>query len=207
MWIFTPYGFFSAVAVDPLKLPQGEAERLGLDSDTAYTMVRARVEEDAHNLIDHYETVFDTEGPEILAWPNRDYPYRVIMTAYEWAILCSAFADEIDYTNFKDRVTVKQGEARHDLYMRVWGTMNNAEHKLERIEEQNAQRLPQSAPQGHLFNWIGQARSFPPDPEELTQALAELDDEDETQSPAELPEGTHEVQDEDETPPKVASKT
>jgi hypothetical protein len=143
MWVFTPLGFFSAVQVVRERLPEGEEERLGLDfeeADNQWLMVRGRVEEDMANLVDEYEKEFDYEGPEILRWPNRDYPYRVIIHRSEWEHLMARFCREIDYSNFKNSVTAKQGHDRHDLYMRVWSDMNGAERKLEGMA--NRPKLP-----------------------------------------------------------------
>lgn len=225
MWIFTQHGFFSAVACELDRLPKGEAARLDLDPETEHIMVRARVEEDIQNLVLQYEEVFETEGPEILAWGNRDYPYRVILPAYEWAILCSSFADEIDYPNFKSRVKVEQGEARSDLYMRVWGCMNNAEEKLERIEERNARRRAQSKRQGSFWgNWYygGNGKHstpvLPPKPsdEEIAEAFEDEDGAGIAEDGrVQLPEGTHytvseeaepeELEPEPEPPPELKS--
>jgi hypothetical protein len=34
---------------------------------------------------------------------------------------------EVDYPNFKNRVTQKMGHARHNIYMRVWSTLRDIE--------------------------------------------------------------------------------
>lgn len=123
MWIFTQIGFFSAVRADPARVD-------GLPKDRPYVMVRARVEEDLVNLQGLWSELYEGEAPEILRWKGRDYPARVILAQEEWVQLAAALAEDIDYPNFKSRVTETQGWARHDLYSRVWGVMNDAARKL-----------------------------------------------------------------------------
>jgi hypothetical protein len=161
MWMFTEIGFFSAVAADPKRVE-------GLSSDRRWVMVRARVREDLVNLVDllvqmsgmhlcqlpkypetqlSYWKAPPQAMPEILAWKNRDYPYRIIIVREIWAEVCEHLASEIDYTNFKDRVTAKQGYPRHDLYMGVWSTMNRAEQKL------TAKKDPRGGKGQESFGW------------------------------------------------------
>jgi len=111
MWIFTTIGFFSAVQKQ---------------DDPTVIQVRARVRED---LVRLKEAV--PGASEILALPNRDYPYRVYMSHGDWAGFCAGMAESIDYPNFKDAVKKISGYERGSLYMGVWSVMHRAEDKLK----------------------------------------------------------------------------
>lgn len=114
MWIFSRHGFFSVVRADPDEIGQQQV------------MVRARVRADLERLI--AEGLL--RGAEILEWPGRDYPYRVIVHRDEWAETMQEIAYDIDYRNFKATVGDTDGPARAALYARVWGEMLEAEAEL-----------------------------------------------------------------------------
>lgn len=61
--------------------------------------------------------------PQILAYHGTDYPFRIVITKNEWAAWLAVQALDIDYSNFKDRVTRTQGGPRHDVYSRVWSAL------------------------------------------------------------------------------------
>ena len=68
-----------------------------------------------------------------LALPGHDYPYRGYASHEQVAAAMVQATLDIGYTNFKSEVTRKQGNPRHDLYMRVWSVMNGAEATLDRM--------------------------------------------------------------------------
>lgn len=64
-----------------------------------------------------------TDVCEVLAYEQSDYPWRVIIRRYEWAAFLASEVAELDYTNYKNAVTAKQGRARHDIYSKVWSVL------------------------------------------------------------------------------------
>jgi hypothetical protein len=118
MWIFTTVGFFSATQVNRpgrLDLPEGTIQ------------VRARVYEDLEVLRAKYLPALS----ETIHLPNRDYPYRGYIDKQSLGLAMVDMISDLNYSNFKDEVKKEQGEERAELYMGVWSTMYQAEHKLE----------------------------------------------------------------------------
>lgn len=110
-WLFTEVGFFSVT-----RDPQGS----GLQ-------VRARVREDLDALrVRYLPTLTETRTT-----PDRDYPYRGYCTHLEMAAALFSLVLDIDYSNYKSRIALKQGKPRHDLYAQVWHVMVAAERKIE----------------------------------------------------------------------------
>ena len=98
--------------------------------------------------------------PEILALPGHDYPYRIVILKGHWVALAARLAQDVDYSNFKNAVTDKaatrvEGDARHDLYMRIWGVMHGAEDWLRRRVVEARKPKPQQT--GFTF-WARPAR-------------------------------------------------
>lgn len=91
MWLFTKYGFFSAVCA---KKKNGEI-------DGKRMVIRARVDDHLAYLIDD---VFDDDmsRPKILSGTGTDYPHRIVISFKEWNRLCWNLSQDVDYTNFKD---------------------------------------------------------------------------------------------------------
>lgn len=113
MWVITDRGFFSAV------------EHRG---DPNMIMVRARVRGDLVELGKLVGTPEDLPRPKIERTDDADYPYRVTITRVEWSRALVQLSERIDYDNFKDSVTRRQGHPRHELYMRVWGVLRGLEN-------------------------------------------------------------------------------
>lgn len=112
MWLFTEVGFFSVT-------------RVPRSSDL---QVRARVREDLDVLRDRYiPSLSDTH-----VTPQRDYPYRAFCTHLAMAKAVARVVQDIDYVNFKNRVTEVQGLPRHNLYAKVWEVMHRAEEKIRK---------------------------------------------------------------------------
>jgi len=102
MWVFTPDGFYSVVA------HRSQRRRL---------IVRCRVEEDMDALRQHIP------GLEVFEDEHADYRWRAIVTKREWKRALARMGEAIDYDNFKNEVTRRQGDLRHDVYMRVWSAV------------------------------------------------------------------------------------
>ena len=124
MWLFTKYGFFSAV--------------LKLDG-SGLLKVRARARGDLVNLLAFFPA---QDQPEILISPDRDYPYRVITDQTTWADVVHALAMDLDYNNFKGaRGNPVLSKCLHD----VWGVMLDHEDR----EAKDARRLHFDEEMGH----------------------------------------------------------
>lgn len=122
MWIFTRYGFFSAVCARAGDGGHGQA----VDPDRV--MVRTR-------LLSHLQNLKDRFGPiladhEIQETVGVDYAYRLFVPKSAWIRIVGELTEEIDYDNFKSEVVHYQGtegrsyeNALHD----VWSVM----HRLQ----------------------------------------------------------------------------
>jgi hypothetical protein len=101
MWIFTRVGFFSCIA----------------DKDSSeHMIVRARVRRD----IDQLRSTYMPDLGEVIALPNRDYPFRAKIYKNDFADGMAQIALDIDYTNFKNTVAAEQGYPRAKIYGHVW---------------------------------------------------------------------------------------
>lgn len=107
MWVFTQDGFVSAVE----------------NSDKPGEMVvRSR---DRASL----ELLSDLTGSEIVELQHRDYEYRVFVTKQDFANWLVSHVEEIDYSNFKNRLWRTRGDVYHDAANEVWGTMLSVSDK------------------------------------------------------------------------------
>ena len=104
MWLITPEGFFSAV------------EKPGDRADGMLT-VRTRNRDDIKAL----KRYFPDAKPYRIRY--SDYEWRIRVPKDEWAQAVARMALEIDYSNFKNEVTRRQGRERHDIYSRVWSVL------------------------------------------------------------------------------------
>lgn len=110
MWLFTRNGFYSVVLAAPE------------DHQPPSTLaVRARVRDDLEALCADKSLLIT----KIHETPHRDYPYRCYMLRAEFSKLLAKLGNEIDYSNFKDEVAERQGEARAHWYTRVWAIMRH----------------------------------------------------------------------------------
>lgn len=110
MWIFVAeVGFFSIV-----------------QDDLELLVVRARVRSDLDTLRARYLPALS--ATEVTS--TRDYPYRGYCRPEDWAFASARMALSIRYRNFKAETLRTQGEAREQLYSRVWATMLGAEENL-----------------------------------------------------------------------------
>lgn len=106
MWIQHPVGFYSAVQI------KGHPDMLD---------VRSRHYGDAVALQDWLNENTDDDHA-VVAYTRSDYPYRVHTTKASYAqFLTHLVMDDLEYGNFKDEVTRRQGWERHDIYANAWG--------------------------------------------------------------------------------------
>ena len=117
MWIFSKYGFYSAVCAT-----QGR----GGPIDSERVVVRARERGHLERLQERFA---DPLGKaEILDHVGTDYPYRIVVPRDAWTRVCTWLAAELDYTNFKDAVWHDQGDSRYEKALhKVWTTMYGLE--------------------------------------------------------------------------------
>jgi len=108
MWILIPNGFLSAV--------QNE-----LDPTGETLQVRGRAKADLEFVRDWALAEHAVEL-EIVSWPGRDYPWRVIMSKDVLGSFLVDMVEKIDYTNFKGEVaTINPHRAK--VYGQLWTTL------------------------------------------------------------------------------------
>ncbi|MDX2035583.1 MAG: hypothetical protein SFX72_02940 [Isosphaeraceae bacterium] len=122
MWIFTRYGFFSAVCAR-----EGDGAH-GRPIDPDRIMVRARLRDHLERLIAAFPDLVG--GATIIETPTVDYPCRIIVPKSTWSAVLSRLGDETDADNFKSSASRHQGaagqsylKALHD----VWSIMRRME--------------------------------------------------------------------------------
>jgi hypothetical protein len=120
MWVFTKYGFFSAVCAR-----KGDG-RYTQPVDPDRIMVRSRLRSHLDALLNRFP---DALGDcEIQTFPGADYAYRVFVAKPAWSDVLAALAEEIDYDNFKSEVARHLGsggaayeKALHDVWEVMYG--------------------------------------------------------------------------------------
>lgn len=119
MWIFTKYGFFSAVCAR-----QGDGSH-GRPVDVNRIMVRARLREHLEALKARFPTILGR--CKIQEFVGTDYAYRLFIGKSSWSRILAEMAEETDYDNFKSAVAKHQiyaaSEYEHALHD-VWSVMN-----------------------------------------------------------------------------------
>lgn len=118
MWLFTKYGFISAVNA-----------RLGgpnrsFPPDPSRIVIRARVRSHMQNLFDAFPGLLsgfeineDTDG-------RRDYKYIAIVPKVVWVEVVSKLANEMNYPKFKSSLIEFDGKNDyHDSLLDVWHRM------------------------------------------------------------------------------------
>jgi hypothetical protein len=103
MWLFSQTGFVSAV----------------MNSDEQ-VVVRAR---DKKSLISLATEV----GGTIQRTPLADYPYRAVVSKFEFTTWLLKSVFEIDYSNFKNKVVETRGADYSSVLSRVWSEMHDVE--------------------------------------------------------------------------------
>ena len=103
MWIFTRYGFFSAVSA------RHGAGKHGSPIDPDRIMVRARVRKHLEDLKQRFPDLLSACDTKEFA--GSDYAFRVFVDKRAWSAVLSRLGDETDYDNFKSEVARYQGRA------------------------------------------------------------------------------------------------
>lgn len=103
MWLFTTHGFFSVVR---------ESTR-----PMANVVIRARDDRHLDKLLTHVGQSDLTH--RIIHTTDSDYPYRVIVPKHTWTAISERLSDDIDYTNFKEKVG-RRNQRYSDVLHLVW---------------------------------------------------------------------------------------
>ena len=119
MWLFTKYGYFSAVCAR-----EGSGRRSD-PVDESTRAVRARSLQHLQSLLSRFAG--ELGSPEIKTYVGTDYQYRVFVTKANWRRVLDAVAAELDYDNFKGEVEKSEGSSKYvDLLHKVWGAVDDA---------------------------------------------------------------------------------
>lgn len=118
MWIFTKYGFYSAV--------QDE-------KDSNVIKIRARARDDLVRLIEACEL-----KSHIVETTDTDYAYRIFVGRSDLMRIMLDMVEGLDYTNFKNEVYARQGMPRYNTYHEVWDVM----YRLQLKERAGKEGLP-----------------------------------------------------------------
>lgn len=118
MWVFTKYGFFSAVSarVDGSRLSPINFRMIA---------VRSRFREHLESLIKRFPSLIG--DAEIRSYQNTDYQFRIFVPKTAWSEIVSQIAKEIDYDNFKSEAERSASppeyiDALHDVWQVVWSS-------------------------------------------------------------------------------------
>jgi hypothetical protein len=111
VWIASTLGFFSIVADQ---------------KDDAYVHVRARQRRHLEQLVEHLarQTTLRLER-HLLATPERDYPWRLVLPRRYLSTLLHCLAETVDYPNFKAAVK-RIDPAAAAAYARVWAVLRTS---------------------------------------------------------------------------------
>ena len=118
MWLFTRYGFYSAVCAR-----QGNGKH-GTPVDPTRIMVRARKRQHLVTLQERFRTRLD--ACEIMDFVGSDYPFRLFVDKAVWSEVVTELTTELDYDNFKSEVARflgKEGADYGDALHKVWAVM------------------------------------------------------------------------------------
>ena len=121
MWIFTQYGFFSAVCAR-----KGDGSH-GQPVDPDRIMVRARRREHLDRLLARFSDLLGSV--QVHESRSTDYRFRVFVDKADWADVLQDLGDELDYDNFKSAVANRltsdtDGDyenALHDVWEVMYG--------------------------------------------------------------------------------------
>ena len=118
MWLFTKYGFYSAVCAR-----QGDGKH-GQPVDPNRIMVRARLRTHLEALKHRFPEVLG--GCDIKEFVGTDYAYRIFVDKSSWSQVLVGLNEDLDYDNFKSEVARFQGrdgaDYEHALH-KVWSVM------------------------------------------------------------------------------------
>jgi hypothetical protein len=119
VWLFTKYGFYSAVCAREGGGQHSQAV------DPQRIMVRARLRAHLEALQERFPNLIG--DCDILKFAGSDYAYRFFVDKPIWSQVLAGLNEELDYDNFKSEVARFQShsdgryeDALHD----VWEVMN-----------------------------------------------------------------------------------
>lgn len=119
MWLFTKYGFYSAVCA---RQGNGSYEQ---PVNPDQIMVRARLRSHLESLQQHFSDLL--ADCAIREFVGTDYAFRIFIPKVTWSQILVRLSEEMDYDNFKSKVAQHQGVAgadyEHSLH-NVWSVMN-----------------------------------------------------------------------------------
>lgn len=137
MWLMTRFGFFSVVQKD------GES----------HLTIRSRTRGDLDRLRGHY---LPQLGPGI-AHAGTDYPWRAVATTEDLASALTRIARDINYSNFKEEVSLSLGKERAHRYSKVWAALAGMPEDLPEPHPAPQEGLPWSleTPSGKAIAYGG----------------------------------------------------
>ncbi|MHB1423074.1 MAG: hypothetical protein ACYC3I_07745 [Gemmataceae bacterium] len=118
MWLFTKYGFFSAVCAR-----EGDGNH-GKDVDPKRIMVRARVRKHLEALLERFPKLLG--NCQVHEFMGSDYAFRIFVDKPVWSQVLLGLNEELDYDNFKSEVAHFQGrdgDAYERSLHKVWEVM------------------------------------------------------------------------------------
>ncbi len=116
MWLFTKYGFFSAVCA------RKDDGQKGRRVDPTRIMVRARVRKHLEDLQKRFPELIG--NCEVLEFSGSDYAYRIFADKPVWTKVLVGLSEEIDYDNFKSEVERFHGRDAYERSLHdVWSVM------------------------------------------------------------------------------------
>ena len=118
MWLFTKYGFYSAVCAR-----QGDG-RHGQPVDSNRIMVRARLRGHLEALKDRFPGLLG--DCEIKKFAGTDYAFRIFVDKSVWSRVLVELTEDMDYDNFKSEVARFQGPdgaAYEQSLHQIWSVM------------------------------------------------------------------------------------
>lgn len=139
MWVFSRYGFFSAVQA----LQNGGRSNR---PDPDRVVVRARAKRHLINLADRFGAF---SPKDITRNEDSDYRYRVVLPRPVWVGIVMKLAEDIDYDNFKSacKHDLPDDHQYHDALNRIWGVgyeMQATDRPLPAAEQRWAKPKPRS---------------------------------------------------------------
>jgi len=122
MWLFTRYGFITAVSA---RKGHGEPWQ---PIDPARIAIRTRTRQQLENLIARFPD--DLGGVPIWEDAHADYRYRIFVDKSVWVRIAAELAGEIDYDRFKPAVIDFPGrDEYHERLLDVWAVMMRSQQQ------------------------------------------------------------------------------
>jgi hypothetical protein len=123
MWLFTKYGFITAVCAR-----QGNGEH-GQPVDPDRIAVRFRTRPQLENFQKRFPAL---AAQEVWEDPSADYRYRIFVEKPTWVRIATELAEEVDYDKFKPSVIDFEGKEEYkDKLLQVWGLMYQSQTSEE----------------------------------------------------------------------------